>query len=124
MSSTLTYKGFAAAVRFSAEDEAFIGHLAGINDIVGFHAETVPDLISAFHEAVDDYIETCAQVGKTPEKAYSGKLMVRIDPAVHARAARAAELSGRSLAQWTEDVLREAARLPEAVPTRKQLDQV
>lgn len=109
MNNTLTYKGFVARVEFSAEDSAFVGRIAGINDIIGFHAESVPDLTSAFHEAVDDYIETCAQIGKAPEKAFSGKLMVRIDPEVHAQAAREAELAGKSLAQWTEDVLRNAA---------------
>ena len=35
--------------------------------------------------------------------------MVRVDPAVHARAALAAELAGKSLAGWTEEKLREAA---------------
>ncbi|MGY2050879.1 toxin-antitoxin system HicB family antitoxin [Methylobacterium sp. JK268] len=36
--------------------------------------------------------------------------MVRIDPAVHAEAARAAASAAKSLAQWTEDVLRAAAK--------------
>jgi predicted HicB family RNase H-like nuclease len=35
--------------------------------------------------------------------------MARVDPEVHARAALAAELSGKSLAKWTEEKLKEAA---------------
>ncbi|WP_143132020.1 toxin-antitoxin system HicB family antitoxin [Methylobacterium sp. 174MFSha1.1] len=55
----MTYKGFVARVEFIADDSAFIGRIAGINDIIGFHVESVADLTSAFHEAVDDDIETC-----------------------------------------------------------------
>lgn len=105
----MTYKGYSARVEFDAEDEIFFGRIAGIRDSISFHAETVADLKAAFREAVDDYVDTCAKVGKSPEKPYSGNLMLRIDPAVHAQAAIAAELSGKSLNQWGEEVLSEAA---------------
>ena len=107
--STMTYKGYAATVQYDDDDGIFFGRLAGIRDGVGFHADTVADLKAAFREAVDDYVETCAKIGKAPQKPYSGHLMVRVDPAVHARAALAAELSGKSLAKWTEERLREDA---------------
>lgn len=107
----LTHKGFTARVEFDEDDEIFVGRIAGINDIVSFHADSVADLKAAFHEAVDDYIATCAKVGKKPEKSYSGQIMVRVDPAVHARAALAAEIAGKSLASWTEEKLSEAATL-------------
>lgn len=106
--NTMSHKGFHARVEFDAEDGLFIGRIAGIDDVVGFHGESVGELTAAFHEAVDDYIETCRKVGKEPERAYSGKLMLRVPPDLHARAARAAELSGKSLNQWGEEVLRAA----------------
>lgn len=107
--NVMTYKGYQARVEFDAEDEIFVGHLAGINDVVGFHADNVDDLKAAFQEAVDDYIETCQKAGKNPQKPYSGKVMFRISPEVHARAAIAAELSGKSLNEWAEAALAEAA---------------
>ena len=107
--TAISYKGHFANVEFDAEDEIFTGRLAGINDVVGFLAESVDELKAAFREAVDDYIETCAKVGKAPEKPYSGQIMVRVDPAVHAKAALAAQLAGKSLTKWTEERLREAA---------------
>ena len=61
-------------------------------------------------EAVDDYLATCEKVGKPPERPYSGKVMFRISPEVHARAAIAAQLSGLSMNQWAEKALEEAAR--------------
>jgi predicted HicB family RNase H-like nuclease len=116
--NTMTYKGYGARVEYDDEDGIFVGHLAGIDDIVAFHGDTVDGLKAAFREAVDDYLATCAKIGKAPEKAYSGQLMVRIAPAVHARAARAAELAGKSLSQWTEAALEEKAT--EGMSVRRQ----
>ena len=107
--NTVTYKGYTARVEFDDEDGIFFGKLAGIRDGVGFHGETVGELRAAFRAAVDDYVAVCAKLGKSPEKPFSGQLMVRIDPQVHANSALAAQLSGRSLAKWAEDALRRAA---------------
>ena len=109
MINVLEYNGYQAIIEFDPEDEIFVGHLAGIEDIIGFHGTTVSELKFAFHESVDDYIETCRKIGKPPQKPYSGKVMFRIDPAVHAKAALAAQLKGISLNQWAEEVLKEAA---------------
>ena len=49
----VVYKGYAARMEFDAEDEVFTGRIAGISDVVGFHGESVPGLIAAFHEAVE-----------------------------------------------------------------------
>lgn len=105
----MLYKGYAARIEFDGDDEIFTGKIAGIRDVIGFHADTVSDLKAAFHEAVDDYVETCKKVGKEPQKPYSGNLMLRVDPEVHSRAAIAAELAGKSLNEWGEEVLSKAA---------------
>ena len=59
MMSILEYKGYSARVELDQDDEYFVGRLAGINDVIGFHGSTIVGLKAAFHEAVDDYIETC-----------------------------------------------------------------
>ncbi|ULJ70595.1 toxin-antitoxin system HicB family antitoxin [Rhizobium sp. CC1099] len=64
--------------------------------------------------AVNDYIETCRKLGRKPHKSYSGKTMFRVDPEIHARAATAAELAGKSLNQWAEVILSRAAGKPAA----------
>jgi len=109
MSDVLTYKGYSARVEFDAEDRLFFGRLAGIEDGIGFHADSVDGLETAFREAVDDYLETCARLGKSPERPYSGKVMLRIDPLLHARVAVAAQLAGKSINQFGEEALRRAA---------------
>lgn len=107
--NSLSYAGYQARIDFDAEDEIFVGRIAGINDVVGFHADSVEELKAAFREAVDDYIRTCAEIGKAPQKPYSGRVMFRIAPEVHARAAVAAELAGESLNEWAEKALARAA---------------
>jgi len=107
--NTMTYKNFSARIEFDGEDGIFFGFIAGISDRISFHADNVTGLTSAFHEAVDDYIDACARVGKEPQKPYSGKLMLRISPVTHANVAKAAELSGKSITKWAEDALYKAA---------------
>lgn len=111
MKSVLEYKGYKARIDFDADDHILVGRIAGINDVVGFHGNSVEKVEAAFHEAVDDYVETCAKVGKTPERSFSGNVMVRIDPGLHAGVTQAAELSGKSLNQWIEEVLAGAVGL-------------
>ena len=108
MTSAMSYKGYAARVEYDDDDEIFTGRIAGIRDSVSFHADAVKGLQDAFHEAVDDYLETCAKLGKEPQKAYSGQVMFRVDPEVHRKAALAADLAGKSLNQWAEEVLTRA----------------
>jgi predicted HicB family RNase H-like nuclease len=63
---TTTYRGYATRIKYSAEDRCLIGHIAGIDDIVGFHGESVAELRAAFEEAVDDYLAVVARL-KTGE---------------------------------------------------------
>jgi predicted HicB family RNase H-like nuclease len=105
----MTYKGYAARIEYSDEDGCFVGHIAGIKDVIGFHAESVKELRSAFEEAVEDYLATCEKAGRAPQKPYSGKLMLRVPPEVHARAAMMAEAHGMSINQWASDVLSKAS---------------
>lgn len=58
----MNYKGYAARLEYSEEDSLFVGHIAGIRDVVGFHGSSVAELRAAFVEAVDDYLDTCAKL--------------------------------------------------------------
>ncbi len=107
----MCYKDYSARIRYSDEDEAFVGRVAGIRDIVGFHGESIDELRKAFHEAIDFYLEMSEQTGLPPQRPYSGQVMFRIPPELHARAATAAELAGKSLNQWATDVLDRATAI-------------
>ncbi|HRQ38810.1 MAG TPA: type II toxin-antitoxin system HicB family antitoxin [Chloroflexota bacterium] len=106
--NTMIYKGYAARIEYSDEDGCFIGYIAAIHDVIGFHAESVTELRQAFEEAVDDYLEACEKIGRAPQKPFSGKLMLRIPPETHAAAATAAEVSGKSINQWAIETFKQA----------------
>ncbi|MDN6856286.1 type II toxin-antitoxin system HicB family antitoxin [Pseudomonas sp. CAN2814] len=104
----MKYLGYAARIEYSDDDRLFIGHIAGIRDVIGFHGESVSELRGAFEEAVDDYLATCAKLGREPQRPFSGKLSLRLDPQLHAQVAIKAELSNQSINQWVVERLGEA----------------
>ena len=106
--SMMNYKGFSARIEYSDEDGCFIGRVAGIQDVIGFHGQSVAKLRAAFKEAIDDYLETCARVGKQPNKPYSGQFRLRLSPDLHARVAIAADSKGKSLNTLITDLIERA----------------
>ncbi len=106
----MSYKGYAARIEYSDEDQCFVGCVAGIRDIITFHGDHVEEVRQAFHEALDFYLETCVERGESPNKPYSGKLMLRVAPEVHAAVATAAEVSGKSINQWASETLLKAVQ--------------
>ncbi len=103
--NTMIHKGFAARVEYSEEDGCFVGHIAGIRDLVGFHGESVFELRTAFEEAVDDYLATCEKLARAPNHPYSGQFRLRLPPELHARAAIAAQTQGKSLNAWVAEAI-------------------
>jgi predicted HicB family RNase H-like nuclease len=101
----MTYKGYAALVEYSEDDECFIGHIAGINDSIGFHGDSVTELRASFEESVDDYLFTCEKLGREPNHPYSGQFRLRLKPELHAKAAIAAKTKGKSLNTWVSEVI-------------------
>ena len=109
MNSMMKFKGYNAQIVYDAEDDLLVGHIMNINDIISFHGTSVKEIKAAFKEAVDDYLAYCKELGKQPNKPFSGKVMFRIAPEIHAKAALAAQLKGISLNQWAEEVMEKAA---------------
>jgi predicted HicB family RNase H-like nuclease len=104
------YKSYTGTFAFEPGDDAFHGEIAGIRDVVHFTGRSVDELRQAFHEAVDDYLATCAEIGKTPDKPYSGRFMVRVSPDVHCLTEVAAKAEGKSLNAFAAEALERAAK--------------
>ena len=107
--NNMTYRGYAAHMDFDTEDKIIVGRVVDIDDIITFHGTSVAEFESAFKTAVDAYIHACEQLGQTADKPASGRLMLRVNPAVHAAAVKASARSGQSLNKWAEKVLSQAA---------------
>ena len=104
----MMHKGYAARIEYSDEDGCFVGRVAGINLIITFHGDSVANVRQEFHGAVKFYLETCAARGENPEKPFSGKIMARVPPELHARAKSMAEATDKSLNQFVTDAIERA----------------
>lgn len=87
MTNSMTYKGYSARIFYNDNDGFFTGHVTGIRDGVGFHADTVEALRAAFHEAVEDYVETCAKIGKDPQEPVPQQSMTDAETILSAQTA-------------------------------------
>lgn len=94
----IEYKGYTGRVTAIDETTGVLhGEVMGINDVVTFEGTTAEDLVTAFRESVDDYLEFCKTRSETPDRPYSGKFLARIPPDLHRQASLAAKRSGQSL---------------------------
>lgn len=104
----MKYKGYESVVEFDDEAEIFHGEIINIRDVVTFQGRSVEELKQAFQDSVDDYLEFCQQRGEEPDKPFSGKFMVRINPQLHQVIALRARQEGKSLNSWIEQQLSES----------------
>ena len=93
----MNYKGYTASTAYDDEAEIFHGELLGLRAVITFQGKSVDELKKAFHDSVDVYLDWCAERGKEPEKPFSGKFIVRVDPDLHRQLATAAATRGVSL---------------------------
>ncbi len=102
MNDILQYKNYYGSVHFSASDEVFHGKVLGINDLVNFEGTSVKELKAAFEEAVEDYIDTCNKIGKSPDKTYKGTFNVRVPSALHKEASTFAAINNITLNEFVK----------------------
>ena len=96
----MEYKGLSGKVEFDDEANVFHGEVINLRDVITFEGKTVEELREVFHESIDDYLEFCAARGEDPEKPYSGKFVVRVDPELHKSIVVEARKRGKSLNSW------------------------
>ncbi len=105
MKNVLEFKGYVGSVEFNADDKVFFGKIIGIRDVVTFESATVKELTKAFQESVTDYLQTCKEMGKDPDKEFKGSFNVRIKPNIHRLIAAKSAVMKVSLNHFVEKVL-------------------
>ena len=108
--NAMTYKGYTGTFEFIPEDDEFHGRVIGIRDVIHFSGTSVGELRQALADSVEDYLDLCAQAGRTPEKPYSGQFRLRLTPETHRLLAVAAKAKGKSLNEFVAEVAEKAAR--------------
>ena len=106
----MEYKGYSAKVEFDSDANVFHGEVINLRDVITFEGETVKELKQAFQDSVDDYLDFCAQRGEAPEKPYSGKFVIRVEPELHKNITIEARKAGKSLNVWISDAIYKALK--------------
>ena len=105
MANTIEYKGYIGSIEYSSEDKCFFGKVEMIDDLVTFEATYAKELEKNFHTAVDEYLETCKQLNREPQKVYKGVFNVRIEPELHKKVYKEALKAGISLNTFVRQAL-------------------
>jgi predicted HicB family RNase H-like nuclease len=106
MNNYIGYKGYRGIIDYSDQDSVLYGRIMGIDDLVTFEGTSVEEIKSAFFNAVDEYLETCNELGKNPEKEFKGVFNVRVSEKVHKLAAIKAQSEKISLNKLVDKALR------------------
>ena len=79
----LKYKDYEGTAELDMARQVCRGKILFIEDLVTYEAASPAELKKQFEAAVDDYIDTCATLGREPQKPLKGQFNVRIPPALH-----------------------------------------
>ena len=101
----MEYKGYIGKVEYDDEAGIFHGEVIDLRDVITFQGESVETIRQAFRDSIDDYLEFCAERNEEPEKAFSGKFIVRIPPELHRNIYTQAKVTGKSLNSWVREIL-------------------
>lgn len=106
----LIHKGFIGKVDYDDENEIFHGEVINTRDVITFQSDNAHTLKKEFIASIEDYLDFCAERGEEPEKPFSGKFNLRLEPELHREAFIAAKTAGVSLNTWVTSVLENAVK--------------
>ena len=93
----LKYKDFEGSAELDMQHQVCRGKILFIDDLITYESKSIDGLQKQFEEAVEDYLETCKEIGKEPQKSCKGLFNVRVSPELHKSAIRRALVDGTSL---------------------------
>lgn len=109
MNNVMTIGGYQAVVAYDPDIQMFRGEFLGLNGGADFYAKDVDGLQREGEISLKVFLEACAEDGVDPRKHFSGKFILRVDPATHEAAVIAAAAHGKSLNQFAIEAIRQAA---------------
>ena len=101
----IKYKNYTGVVEYDDEGKIFIGEVIGLRAVVTFQGRTVTELEKSFKQSVDLYLEMCKRDGVEPQKPFSGRFNLRLNPELHRQIAERAALEKTSLNEFVSHIL-------------------
>lgn len=106
----MKYKGYIGLVEVDEDAGVIRGQVVNTRDMITFQGTTVEEAKTAFRDSIDDYLEFCGELGEEPEKPFSGRFLVRIEPGVHRELTQLAQMHGISFNKLVTDELSRLVR--------------
>ncbi len=120
----MEHGGYRATITFDAEAGIFHGEVLDTRDVITFQGTSVEELRDAFQGSVDEYLRVCKEMGREPDKPFSGKILLRVNPELHRAAFATASAEGKSLNSWLAETVENVVgagpeKTPEKAPRQK-----
>jgi predicted HicB family RNase H-like nuclease len=96
----LKYKGYIGKIEYDDEAEIFHGEVIGLNDVITFQSDNAHTLKNEFIKSIDEYLKFCDELGDKPDKAFSGKFVLRATPELHRNLYTHAAMEHKSLNEY------------------------
>ncbi|GEO43492.1 antitoxin HicB [Skermanella aerolata] len=105
----MEHKGYVSGpIDFDPEDGTFSGTVVGLVDVIHFEGSNATELLESFRGSIDEYLAICAEKGRSPDKPFSGKMLIRATPELHRKASLRAAREGLSLSAWVAQQIDDA----------------
>ena len=105
-----SYKGYIGKIDYDDEVGIFHGEVINTRDVITFQGESVEELKRSLKDSVEDYLQFCLERDEEPDRPFSGKFVVRVQPEVHREAFLKAKSAGKSLNAWVKEVIQSSAK--------------
>ena len=96
----MEYNGYHAVVTFDDDVGILHGEVIDTRDVITFQGKSVDELRQAFRDSVEEYLKICAERNREPDKPFSGRVVLRMEPEIHRAEVTAAKSSRICLNSW------------------------
>ena len=108
MRNTMKFGKHTAVISYDPEIEMFRGEFVGLNGGADFYADTLKSLRREGDTSLRVFLEFAREKKISPEKKFSGRLVLRLDPETHRRYKLRASAKNVSLNQLLNETLEQA----------------
>jgi non-homologous end joining protein Ku/predicted HicB family RNase H-like nuclease len=103
--STVRYRDYQGGVEY--EDGKLVLRILHIDDLITTEVDNASMVEAAFAELVEDYLASCAELDRAPDRPFKGLFNVRIPPQLHKQVAFAAANEAVTLNAYVLSALEE-----------------
>jgi len=66
----MVFKGYAGHFAYDEDLDIYEGIVSNCKDGISFQGKSADDVITAFKDAINEYLELCEKMGKEPQKTF------------------------------------------------------